>query len=106
LLHDVLHSRSMPQSLQGRSVHPCVGQSPLAATECGQSPNAGACAWRRTSRRRSSTRPSTSARHAAYAASQRKRIEEAFGWAKTIASLAKLKVGGLARVRHCFTWRW
>jgi hypothetical protein len=44
-------------------------------------------------------------RHAAYAASQRKRklIEEAFGWAKTIAGVAKVKVRGLARVRHCFT---
>ena len=44
-------------------------------------------------------------RHAAYATSQQKRklIEEAFGWAKTIAGLAKVKVRGLARVRHCFT---
>ena len=44
-------------------------------------------------------------RHAAYAASQRKRklIEEASGWAKTIAGLAKMKVRGLARVRHSFT---
>ena len=44
-------------------------------------------------------------RHAAYVASQRKRklIEEAFGWAKTIAGVAKVKVRGLARVRHCFT---
>jgi hypothetical protein len=44
-------------------------------------------------------------RHAAYALSQRKRklIEEAFGWAKTIAGVAKVKVRGLARVRHCFT---
>ena len=44
-------------------------------------------------------------RRAAYAASQRKRklIEEAFGWAKSIAGLAKVKVRGLARVRHCFT---
>ena len=43
-------------------------------------------------------------RHAAYAVSQRRRklIEEAFGWAKTIAGLAKVKVRGLARVRHCF----
>lgn len=30
-------------------------------------------------------------------------IEEAFGWAKTIAGVAKVKVRGLARVRHCFT---
>jgi hypothetical protein len=45
-------------------------------------------------------------RHASYAASQRKRklIEEAFGWAKTIAGLAKVKVRGLARVRHQFTF--
>jgi len=44
-------------------------------------------------------------RHATYAISQRKRklIEEAFGWAKTIAGMAKVKVRGLARVRHCFT---
>jgi transposase len=44
-------------------------------------------------------------RHATYAVSQRKRklIEEAFGWAKTIAGIAKVKVRGLARVRHCFT---
>ena len=44
-------------------------------------------------------------RHTAYGASQRKRklIEEAFGWAKTIAGMAKVKVRGLARVRHCFT---
>jgi transposase len=44
-------------------------------------------------------------RHAAYATSQKKRklIEEAFGWAKTIAGVAKVKVRGLARVRHCFT---
>ncbi len=40
-----------------------------------------------------------------YAVSQRKRklVEEAFGWAKTIAGMAKVKVRGLGRVRHCFT---
>ena len=43
-------------------------------------------------------------RHAAYAVSQRKRklVEEAFGWAKAIAGIAKVKVRGLARVRHHF----
>lgn len=43
-------------------------------------------------------------RHAPYAVSQRKRklIEEAFGSAKTIAGIAKVKVHGLARVRHDF----
>jgi transposase len=45
-------------------------------------------------------------RHASYAVSQRKRklIEEAFGWAKTVAGLAKVRVRGLDRVRHQFTF--
>jgi transposase len=45
-------------------------------------------------------------RHATYAVSQKKRklIEEAFGWAKTIAGMAKVKVRGLARVRFRFTF--
>ena len=38
--------------------------------------------------------------------SQRKRklVEEAFGWAKTIAGLAKVKTRGLARVRFHLTF--
>src|ERR1700675_2851675 len=45
-------------------------------------------------------------RHAGYAVSQRKRklVEEAFGWGKTIAWLAKVKVRGLPRVRFKFTF--
>jgi transposase len=45
-------------------------------------------------------------RHAGYTVSQRKRklVEEAFGWAKTIAGLAKVKVRGLPRVRYAFTF--
>jgi len=44
-------------------------------------------------------------RHAGYAVSQRKRklVEEAFAWAKTIAGCAKVKLRGVARVRHNFT---
>ena len=37
---------------------------------------------------------------------KRKLIEEAFGWAKTTAGLAKVKAGGLPRVRFQFTFRW
>ena len=46
-------------------------------------------------------------RHAGYIVSQRirKRIEEGFGWAKTIGGLAKLKVRGLARADAAFTFR-
>ncbi len=46
-------------------------------------------------------------RHSGYAVSQRirKRIEEAFGWAKTIGGIAKLKVRGLARADAAFTFR-
>ncbi len=43
--------------------------------------------------------------HAGYAVSQRcrKRIEEIFGWAKSAAGLAKVKVRGRARVEAVFT---
>ena len=46
-------------------------------------------------------------RHPGYAVSQRirKRIEEAFGWAKTIGGIAKLKLRGLARADAAFTFR-
>jgi len=46
-------------------------------------------------------------RHEGYTISQRirKRIEEGFGWAKTIGGLAKLKVRGLARADAAFTFR-
>lgn len=45
-------------------------------------------------------------RHASYGISQRKRklVEEAFGWAKTIAGMGKVKVRGLPRVRFHFTF--
>lgn len=45
-------------------------------------------------------------RHEGYATSQRRRklVEEAFGWGKTIAGLAKVKVRGLQRVRFKFTF--
>jgi transposase len=44
-------------------------------------------------------------RHAGYGMSQRKRklVEEAFGWGKTIAGMAKVKVRGVRSVRHAFT---
>lgn len=46
-------------------------------------------------------------RHEGYAVSlrARKRIEEAFGWAKTIGGMAKLRVRGLARAEAAFTFR-
>jgi transposase len=46
-------------------------------------------------------------RHPGYDISQRirKRIEEAFGWAKTIGGVAKLKVRGIARADAAFTFR-
>jgi hypothetical protein len=45
-------------------------------------------------------------RHAAYAVSQRvrKRIEEAFGWVKTIAGLAKAKLRDTQRIAFHFTF--
>ena len=54
---------------------------------------------------RSSAIDRRTTRHAGYAVSQRKRklVEEAFGWAKTIAGCTKVKVRGLARVGFHFT---
>ena len=45
-------------------------------------------------------------RHPGYAMSQRsrKRIEEAFGWIKTVAGLRKTRFCGLARVDLAFTF--
>jgi IS5 family transposase len=46
------------------------------------------------------------ARHAGYATSQRRRkmVEEAFGWAKTIGGLTRVKLRGLSRIRYQFTF--
>ncbi len=54
---------------------------------------------------RSSAVDSRATRHPGYAVSQRcrKRIEEIFGWAKSAAGLAKVKLRGRARVETVFT---
>ena len=58
-----------------------------------------------TSRRRSAIDGRTT-RHAGYAASQRirKRIEEAFGWMKTVAGQEKTRFRGVERVGLAFTF--
>lgn len=45
-------------------------------------------------------------RHAGYAASlhARKRIEEAFGWIKTVGGLGRTKLRGLQKVDWAFTF--
>ena len=55
---------------------------------------------------RSSAIDSRTTRHASYAISQRirKRIEEAFGWIKTIAGQEKTKFRGRERVGWAFTF--
>jgi transposase len=57
-------------------------------------------------RQRPSSIDGRTTRHPGYAVSQRarKRIEEAFGWAKTIAGLAKTKLRGTRRVAFRFTF--
>ena len=59
----------------------------------------------KTGRRRRSAVDGRTTRHDGYAVSQRvrKRIEEAFGWAKTVAGLAKTKLRGTKRVAFKFT---
>ena len=58
-----------------------------------------------TSGRRSAIDGRTT-RHAGYAASQRirKRIEEAFGWIKTVAGQDKTRFCGIERVELAFTF--
>jgi IS5 family transposase len=60
---------------------------------------------RNTSRRRSAIDGRTT-RHLGYAASQRirKRIEEAFGWIKTVAGMRKTKLRGLDKVDWAFAF--
>lgn len=60
---------------------------------------------RNTSGRRSVIDGRTT-RHPGYAASQRirKRIEEAFGWIKTVAGLRQTRLRGLPKVDWAFTF--
>jgi len=60
----------------------------------------------KTGKRRRSSVDGRTTRHPGYAVSQRvrKRIEEAFGWAKTVAGLAKTKLRGTRRVAFKFTF--
>ena len=60
---------------------------------------------RNTSRRRSAIDGRTT-RHPGYAVSQRirKRIEEAFGWIKTVAGMGRTKLRGRAKVDWAFTF--
>ena len=55
---------------------------------------------------RSSVIDGRKTRHGGYAFSQRlrKRIEEAFGWIKTVAGQEKTKLRGLDRVGFAFTF--
>lgn len=55
---------------------------------------------------RSSVIDGRTTRHGSYAISQRlrKRIEEAFGWIKTVAGQEKTKLRGLDRVGFAFTF--
>jgi transposase len=59
----------------------------------------------KTGKRRCSAIDARTTRHQGYGVSQRarKRIEEAFGWAKTVAGLAKTKLRGTKRVAFKFT---
>lgn len=60
---------------------------------------------KKTGKRRRTAIDGRTARHSGYADSQRhrKRIKEVFGWIKSAAGLAKVKVRGLARVDAAFT---
>jgi transposase len=61
---------------------------------------------RKTGRPRKTAIGKRTTRHPGYAVSQiiRKRIEEIFGWTKTIGGLAQVKLRGLAKVKALFTF--
>jgi hypothetical protein len=61
--------------------------------------------WRRT-RRGGSAIDERTTRHRGYATSQtkRKRVEEIYGWLKTIGLMRKTRHRGLPRVGFMFTW--
>jgi Transposase DDE domain len=75
-------------------------------------PNTAGNRWRATAEtaqnttNRASAIDGRTARHPGYAVSQtiRKRIEESFAWAKTIAGLRKTKHRGVGRVAVQFTF--
>lgn len=75
-------TQAFVQELRDHAVTPHVAQKPATAID------------RRTSR------------HLGYALSQwrRKRVEEAFGWLKTVALLRKTRHRGVARVGWMFTF--
>jgi hypothetical protein len=60
----------------------------------------------KTGKRRSTLVDGRTTQHQGYTVSQRirKRIEEGFGWGKTIAGLRKVKLRGLAKIRGLFTF--
>ena len=60
----------------------------------------------RTGKTRKTAIDQRTTRHPGYAVSQvmRKRIEEIFGWSKSIGGLAQVKLRGLAKVRAAFTF--
>jgi IS5 family transposase len=61
---------------------------------------------RKTGTPRSTAIDARTKRHPGYAISQviRKRVEEIFGWDKTIAGLAQVKLRGRAKVKALFTF--
>ena len=60
----------------------------------------------KTGKTRKTAVPSEVAASVRYAISQRlrKRVEEGFGWTKTVGGLAQVKVRGLAKVRAAFVF--
>ena len=59
-----------------------------------------------TGRRGGSAIDGRTTRHPGYALSQRvrKRVEEIFGWVKTVGGMRKTRFRGKARVGWMFTW--
>jgi Transposase DDE domain len=74
--------------------------------ELGITPHVAQNAYETETARRRSAIDGRTTRHDGYALSQKKgkRIEEIFGWLKTVGGLRQTRFRGLARVRMAFTF--
>jgi hypothetical protein len=78
----------------------------MEVREFGITPHVAQNAYETATAQRRSAIDGRTTRHPGYALSQkkRKRIEEIFGWLKTVGGLRQTKFRGLARVRMAFTF--
>jgi IS5 family transposase len=99
------HDRGLRRSPAAITLGADKGYDAADFVEVLRTPNVRPHVARNTNRRRSAI-DRRATRHSGYGASQRirKRIEEAFGWMKTVAGMRKTKLRDLPKVGWAFTF--